>query len=235
MRAFLFSIVPLALVSCAVSPETVAIRAYGEPFIEEGIAADEMDDGWAIAFSSFEVEVLEAELGGILFEPSGPVELARNSQGKGHELGSISVPEGTYTDGGFVLGAIHAVGVATKGRDTKHFDWRFDNRVRYSSCESEVLVKSGQEASFQITVHADHLFYDSIVAEEPGLKFQALADADEDGDGEITVEELERADIGSYDPGSSGDIDDLWSYLEALTLALGHADGEGHCEAHLEP
>jgi hypothetical protein len=58
-----------------------------------------------------------------------------------------------------------------------------------------------------------------------------MADADSNDDGEITQAELAESDIGSFDPGSEGDIDDLWSWLVAATRTLGHVDGEGHCEA----
>jgi hypothetical protein len=91
-------------------------------------------------------------------------------------------------------------------------------------------VEKDATAIFQITVHADHLFYDSLVSEEPQLLFQPLADADADQDGDITTEELGATDIGAYDPGNE-DLDDLWSFLMAQSRTLGHVDGEGHCQA----
>ena len=118
-----------------------------------------------------------------------------------------------------------------RGDETKTFHWVFDHTTTYHGCETTTSVEDGGTSTFQITVHADHLFYDSLVSEEPDLLFGALADADEDGDGEITEEELSEADIGAYDPGSEDGIDDLWAFLNAQAKTLGHVDGEGHCHA----
>ena len=115
---------------------------------------------------------------------------------------------------------------------TKNFDWVFDEEVHYTECETTTSVTEGAASTFQITVHADHYFYDSLVSEDPILVFQGLADADADADGEITRAELEAADIGGLDPGSDGSVDDLWSWLVAQNATLGHVDGEGHCDAH---
>lgn len=92
-------------------------------------------------------------------------------------------------------------------------------------------MKEGETASFQITVHADHLFSDSLVSSEPKVLFQPLADADSDGDGALSEAELVAADVGAYDPGSEDGIDDLWAWLGAQVRTLGHVDGEGHCTA----
>ena len=81
-----------------------------------------------------------------------------------------------------------------------------------------------------MTVHADHLFYDSLVSEEPELRFDALAAADTDMNDQITEAELAAAGVGSYDVGNE-DVDDLWSWLVAHSRTLGHVDGEGHCDA----
>ena len=63
-----------------------------------------------------------------------------------------------------------------------------------------------------------------------------MATADSPADGEVTLEEL--ADIklvdiaeGSYGTGSASHVDDLGSFLQALTMTLGHYRGEGHCAA----
>ena len=125
-------------------------------------------------------------------------------------------------------------GSATKDGTTKTFDWVFDGVTRYSACETTTVVPEDGAATFEITVHADHFFFDSLVADEPQVLFQALADADTDGDGVIAPDELEATDIGSYDPGSAGAVNNLWSWLVAQSQNLGHVDGEGHCDADSE-
>lgn len=210
---------------------TVTVTAYGEAFIEEGIPADEVDDGWAVTFDRFVVRVQDVRVAGTSIDVVEKIDLSKPSKGKGHELGSALVAEGEYTHGAFTLGKIDVRGSATKGDVKKTFAWVFDETTRYDECETTTTVKDGGNTTFQITIHADHLLYDSLVSEEPRVLFQALADADVDGDGDITKQELEATDIGNYDAGSEKGANDLWAWLNAQVRSLGHIDGEGHCHA----
>ncbi len=209
---------------------TVRVTAYGEEFIEEGIAASEMDDDWEVEFDKFEVVISGVTVGGSTLDGSVTVDLAESSGGEGHELGQVEVPVGNHEGPGYTVERVEVEGSATQGDVTKTFHWVFDEPVVYSDCETTTSVSEGEAATFQITIHADHFFYDSLVSSDPELLFTALADADDDGDGEITTEELAAADVGSYDVGNE-DADDLWSFLVALNATLGHVDGEGHCTA----
>lgn len=220
-----------SVTACGDSEGEVVVTAYGEDFIELGIAATEVGDGWSVDFSSFEVEVEEVEVAGRVFSDLGPVELAVATNGVGHELSRGAVEAGEFSAPRYVLGGIHVVGTAERQGVTKSFDWRFPARVTYSNCETTTVVEEGGTATFQITVHADHLLYDSLVAEEPSLFFDPIANADGDADGVITEAELAAADIGGYDAGNSG-ANDMWAYLTALVGNLGHVDGEGHCDAN---
>jgi hypothetical protein len=152
------------------------------------------------------------------------------SAGAGQALGSLDVPSGDYSDAAFVIRSVHAVGTATKGEVSKTFDWVFQTPIAYHGCETTTEVPSDGTGVFQITVHADHLLYDSLVSEEPGLGFDAFAAADTSGDGAISQEELSVAGIGGFDPGNE-DVTNLWDWLNALVATLGHVDGEGHCHA----
>ena len=221
---------PLALLACGGEGE-ILVSAYGEAFVEEGIAPEDMSDGWRIDFDQFEVGIRDVEVAGERLSEDFVVELTRPSAGEGHPLAAAQVAPGQYRDHAFTLGPIALSGTAVRSGETKRFDWRFEGRTRYDGCEAETEVEDGAAARLEITVHADHLFFDSLVAEEPVLGFQPLADADQDGDGVITPEELAAADIGAYDPGSAADIDDLWSWLSAQASLVGHVDGEGHCRA----
>lgn len=221
-------------IACAEDGEgTVVVTAYGESFIEDGIPADEVGDGWAIAFDRFVVNIEDVRVAGSSIDVKNKIDLSKSSSGDGHELGSALVAEGSYTHGAYTLTKVEVEGSATKGDETKTFSWVFDDATRYDECETTTEVSADGNATFQITVHADHLFYDSLVSEEPDVLFQALADADANHDGEITQQELRDTDIGNYDPGSEDGIDDLWTWLTAQTRTLGHIDGEGHC--HAEP
>ena len=222
-----------SLAACQMQESAVDITAYGEEFIEDGIAAEDMDDGWAINFRAFDVTVSDVHLGETTLNADSTVELTERSDGAGHVLHRELLPVGSYTNSGFTLASMVVSGTATKGEDVLSFDWTFDDATTYAECETTTEVQAGAEdpSTFQITVHADHLFYDSLVAEEPQLLFQALADADVDADGAITEEELAATDIGAYDPGSEDGIDDLWAFLSKLSQTVGHVDGEGHCRS----
>lgn len=210
---------------------TVEVSVYGESFIEEGIAASEVDDGWSVLFERFDVVIRDIEVAGARIENPAVTDLTQPSSGAGHPLGSAAVPAGGHTGASFIVARVEVVGRAMKNGETKTFAWTFDQPTRYEDCETTTSVANGERAEFEITVHADHLLYDSLVAEEPRLLFQPLADADQDQDGAITQAELADADIGAYDPGSDGDVNDLWSWLVAQSRTLGHVDGEGHCHA----
>lgn len=233
----LFSTAALALTAAgcgddAVSEGEVTVTAYGESFIEDEIPADEVVDGWRITFDQFYVEIEDVQVGGQDIEIAEPIDLSQGTDGAGHIAGSATVPAGDHTDASYTISRVWLNGAAYRDDGAgKLFSWTFDTPTRYTGCETTTSVEDGGTATFEITVHADHLFYDSLVADEPNLMFQALADADADLDGNITQEELAATDIGAYDPGSAGDVDNLWDWLVAQSATLGHVDGEGHCDA----
>jgi hypothetical protein len=209
----------------------VTVTVYGEDFIEQGIPAEAMDDGWSVTFDRFVVSVDNVIVGGVTMPAADPVDLAVPTDGSGHPIARATVASGSHSGSSFVIRQVEVAGTARRDGTTKTFDWVFDQATHYTACETTTEVSDGGSATFQITVHADHFFYDSLVAHEPQVLFQAIADADGDGDGAITQAELTATDIGSYDPGSAGGVNDLWSWLVAASRTLGHVDGEGHCDA----
>lgn len=183
-------------------------------------------------------------------------DLTQDSGGRGHLLTSVQVPGGRYdnttftiapADTGAITGnvsndqvaamvsagaSVLVEGRATRGQETKTFAWAFTSRTRYLACESTAKVDGGTHAT-QLTIHADHLFYDSLVAEEPALRFDLIANADTDQDGRVTQSELAAVDItaeADYGVGNRTDITTLGAFIEAQLHTLGHIDGEGHCE-----
>lgn len=215
---------------------SVIVTTYGEPFIEEGIPGSEVADDWTVSFSKFEVSIDNVVVGGEDVSASETtIELTTPSSGEGHPYGTVELPAGEYTRQSFRVTKVDIVGTATLADESKTFSWVFDAPTTYVDCEATTEVTEGDEASFEITIHADHLLYDSLVAEEPQLLFQALADADSDEDGDITQEELSNTDIAGYDPGSESGIDNLWTWLERQVQTLGHVDGEGHCDVSATP
>jgi hypothetical protein len=214
--------------ACAAGEGEVEVRVWGEAFIEEGIPADAVDDGWAINFSRFEVELRDVSIAGVTLDDPEALDLTDPSEGRGQLVGRAHVAAGEYDDAAFTLVRVQLEGIAEKAGAQKSFAWTFDAPVDFMNCETLTEVPRDGVGELQITVHADHLFYDSLVSEEPALRFDPIAAADTDDDGVVTMAELAATDIGAYDPGNLA-IDDLWSFLAAQAQTMGHVDGEGHC------
>jgi hypothetical protein len=146
-------------------------------------------------------------------------------------------------NGGF---SVYVAGTAANGGATKTFGWGFTNSTRYDDCVAEVdgketpgiAVTSGGNESVQLTIHGDHFFYDDLASPDALVRFNAMAAADTNDNGEVTLEELGQVklvdiDEGTYGTGSASHVDDLAAFVQALTLTLGHYRGEGHCAAHV--
>ncbi len=185
---------------------SITAYAWGEGFIEEGIPAGDVADGWAISFDSFLVSTgnFAAKAGENSAEVGAPryfmVDLALPTGDEGHELVTFDAPGGAYDHYGYGLRpdanaeavnvsaadatAMKAAGYgvwvrgsATKDGVTKTFDWGFTTKLGYAHCEMAATI-DGDNVKMVSTFHADHLFYDSLTSEEPDVRFQLLADAD---------------------------------------------------------
>lgn len=220
------------------APGELSVAVYGEDFIEEGIPAAEMVDGWAIAFDRFEIEIgaITAASGdaaaALTIDDPVVVDLAEASGGAGTTLGAAEVPGGAYDRVSYRIATVEVQGSATRDDVTKTFNWIFDTPTRYSDCEGTAVI-DGAPARLELTIHGDHLFYDDLVSSEPNVAFDLIAAADDlgDGDGAITEAELAATDITTEDRYQVGnfDISDLWSFIDQQVSTLGHIDGEGHC------
>ena len=248
----------LALSACGVDSGTLTATVYGEDFIEEGIPSDVFTDGWSVSFDTFLVSIgnvagKAGERGDEVGDPSFHlIDLAQASNGEGFELTSFAAPGGHYDHFGYQLRpnpstadyAMWVKGSASNGVETKAFDWRFTATYTFAHCDLGASI-DGNDLVAQATIHADHLFYDDAVSDEPDVAFQLFADADgADGstaDGAITLDELAAVDIRGetrYQVGSNtslagAPITNLRQYLELQTKTVGHINGEGHCADQL--
>lgn len=242
----------------------LGVGIYGEVFIEEGIPAEVFADGWSVEFERFlvsvgEVTVAEGGRSPGLAAPQYQVyDLAQGTGGAGHAVAHESVPEGRYDHTGYVIGpaddavsgsvqssadvevlraggySVYVEGIATKGEIFKTFAWGFATRTRHEGCMSLAEIHRGGPAEIEITIHGDHLFFDDLFSATPAVRFERIAQADDegDGDGDISRAELAAVDIrplANYQVGSTG-IEDLWRFIEQQVTTIGHIDGEGHCE-----
>jgi hypothetical protein len=158
------------------------------------------------------------------------------------ELGD-GVPEADKTlmlAGGYSL---YVSATATKGDVEKRFSWGFAIGTRYNECHSEqdgrdeagVVVTNNGSLEAQLTTHGDHLFYDRLQASpdpaiETSLRFDTLAAADADDDGQVTLAELEATplDVRLYDPSGLGAVN-FGAFVTSLARTVGHFRGEGEC------
>lgn len=239
---------------------TLKVELWGEEFIEEGIGADEFADGWSVTFDRFlvnlgNVRVAREGRDPAIDEPAfrvfdlaattGPLVIAQAvvpAGDYGHAAYTIAPVTAASTAGNAAQAdiahmaaagwSIWVEGTATKDARTVAFSWGFATSTTYDPCHSEGVVTDGAETAVQITIHGDHLFYDSAVSEEPELRFQDLANADADDDGQLTQAEMAAHGILALEHYGVGslDIDNLWEYVSHMTTTLGHIDGEGHCE-----
>lgn len=136
-------------------------------------------------------------------------------------------------------GFVHLVqGSATDGERTLTFSWGLDTAVSYELCRNGLddtpglAIVEGETVGLQLTMHTDHLFWDEMGTEEAALTFGALAEADANGDGDISLAELEQRSTleAGYETGGF-DLPDLATYLSFAAAQAGHVNGGGLCQA----
>ena len=228
------------LVACGGTGDWTA-TTWGEEYIEEGIPAEEFEDGCSATFSTFEVEVTEAVLldgNGDVAADAGPGRYDVTDPGP-QTMGTAAAKATFYDSARFVIApasgdAVHAIGEVTCGGETKSFDWSFDTSTTYLCEPEDLTLAAGGSATTELTVHGDHFFYDGL-EEDAVVRGQAIVDADADSDGEVTLAELGAIDIASlgYNVGPYSDVATLADFVTFLTRTLGHVDGEGHCQVDL--
>lgn len=138
--------------------------------------------------------------------------------------------------------ALYVEGEATHAtRGTYAFRWGFAGNTRFINCRDAnnqpglVVVGGASATPAQLTIHADHLFYDGLQNPEAKMRFDAMAGADRNGDRMITLDELATVDLttlptGQYTTGSARNVNTLRDFVAALVTTVGHWNGEGHCE-----
>jgi hypothetical protein len=212
---------------CGDSATELEIRAYGE-YVEAGIPAEVFADGWTVEFSRFELTLQTISIAGEMRPDPEPVELTSPSDGQGQLVDIFELAPGTYTDAAFAVELMQIEGSASKDGISKSFAWTFPLIVYYVECETSTEVPEGEVGQLQITVHAENLFHDSLVAEQPAVRFDALAAADTDGDDVITMQELSAAGLGSYE-NENPDVLDLAAYLQIAATTMIRVDGDARC------
>lgn len=135
---------------------------------------------------------------------------------------------------------VYIEGTATKGTTSKEFQWGFATDTLYDDCSDAasggagVTVKAGATEAVELSIHADHLFLDSLTAESGKLRFDALANADKPVDGTITQDELKNVQLSAvpsmpYVVGGATEVKTLADFVLAASRNIGHYRGGGEC------
>lgn len=121
----------------------------------------------------------------------------------------------------------------------------------FGPCENSdgttpLTVAANLTAPASITLHGDHLFFDSFPTGEEIVERRAqwLANCDTNQDGEVTQAELMAADAAAIFTapdyslaGAPSTIANAWDFVRAQVKTQGHWNGEGEClvdgEAHM--
>lgn len=140
---------------------------------------------------------------------------------------------------------------ASAQKDDRKIDleFGFPFSLQLTHCENGqdntdgLVVRDNGANEAQITVHLDHLFFDSWAIDNPKLRFDAMA-AVAPSDRPLTLEDLAQQDNLSdlkdadgkpldlaYDPGSAFAPvpKNLEDYVTDAATTTGHWNGEGHC------
>lgn len=251
---------PLAILLSACGAEgSWRTEIWGEPFIEQEIPASAFADGCSVTFDAFVVVVsgraLVDDAGSVVAALDGAQVYDLTAPGP-HEMGIVRAPSGTWRgmtatiapDASATAGnatadqvatmvrrdaSILAQGTLTCNETPRSFDWAFGTATDYACNPTNLVIPVEAGATTQLTIHGDHLFYDSLWAEDAEVRGLALWEADADGNGSITQEELAAHKVVPYYPDGLGAFTgattfDRW--LEVAAGAVGHVDGEGHCD-----
>jgi len=150
------------------------------------------------------------------------------------------------------------MGTASDGIEQYPFDLRFESRVAAEGCfngidETDGLVVPNNGVVYaQVTIHLDHLFFDTFASDDGLLRFEPWAAAAGE-DGVITLEDLALQSLSDlrdrsgqplvdgdgspivYDPGPLPlATNNLREYVIAAATTTNHFNGEGHCDYVVE-
>ncbi len=138
---------------------------------------------------------------------------------------------------------------AKKDDQTVPLEFGFGFDVTMTRCENGldmtdgIVVANNAVNEAQVTVHLDHLFFDTFAVDEASLRFEPMA-AMAPKSGKLTLDDLAKQNNLSdlkgadgmpldfaYDPGSAFDPPprNLEDYVVSAATTTGHWNGEGHC------
>lgn len=129
--------------------------------------------------------------------------------------------------------AIRMVGTASLAGETLSFDWSFTTDTLYR-CAIDLELGAAEEGTSVIEIGGGRVFANVLGDATPAYEFAAIAAADADGDGIVTLTELDAVALpGSYDPAGE-DVQDLGGFVRAQSRSIGGVIDASECEI-IEP
>lgn len=140
--------------------------------------------------------------------------------------------------------SLYVAGSMTKDAKTITFAWGFAMGTSFDDCASAqgdtgFAVPQGGTVQIKPTIHGDHWFFSDITegAEVTKRYAQFIADADADGNGEVTIDELKALKAADAFPtdkyklsgGLDGPIATAWDYVKAQARTIHDFQGDGEC------
>jgi len=173
----------------------------------------------------------------VSYQIAPPTEAGEVAPGVDDDLRQLMIDEGY---------SVYVEATATRDDEELHYAWGFPITTRYVRCHSEqggrdergFVIRNNATLEIQLTTHGDHLYYDRLQSSpDPtvptSLRFDAMAGADADRDGELTLDELDGVSmatlIGTYER-SGLDARTLREFVTELARTVGHFRGEGECD-----
>ena len=136
--------------------------------------------------------------------------------------------------------SVYVVGTASRDGEQKRFEWSFRERYNMENCQpgengelgSDLDIAGDDDLQMTVILHGEELFRASDAADAP-LRFDELAAADADLDGEVTLVELDELDAPPLqDPEEDEDAEVSVAKLiyETLVERMARFAGGGVCE-----
>lgn len=127
---------------------------------------------------------------------------------------------------------IDLAGTAVRGAVTKHFHLLFRPRVRYGNCRlvedagPGIDLASSEALTYDIRIEAEAVLRDDVDAATASLRFEPFANADKDGDGNVTLDELRLVPIedvrdgGAFEAGTYEFDDDAGIFRAGRAIPI---------------
>ena len=236
------------------------VYVHGQDGVEQGMPATSFADGWALTFDHFYVSIGDIGVSSaknqelVIVSPS-VMDLKTPSFGRGQLLLDTYVEQDDYTHLRYSLASalpnnslvadptvapamgeqgltVWMQGVAQKDGKVVRFDWKFATKRDFVGCEAIATVNDAAPAIATLSIHADQIFRDALGNALAPARFDLIAAADTNLDGEVTQLELAAVDIRGrqeYQVGPRIDVVDLGSFLAAQIESIGRVNGDAAC------